>query len=130
LFILLLALLMPLQSLGGGTIALCAPSGPSHNGVAHDHAHLAQAEAGQAHHHHAASGPRGDADLHADADPGTGGDIQAELDGCCHPGATLPSQHTLARHPAPGQSLDEVRKLPAFSHMTGGPFRPPRPSLA
>ncbi len=129
-----LMLLLPLQSLQAASMALCAPAGQAaHAGHgpaaqppadAHDlHDHGATA----AHHHHHAD--TGAPAATGDGTTATPADLagSADLGACCHVVASLPVQLAALPEVPPSQATPRLQGLPALSHTTGGPFRPPRP---
>jgi hypothetical protein len=50
-----------------------------------------------------------------------------DLGACCHVVASLPVQPAALPAVPPALDTPRLQGLPALSHTTGGPFRPPRP---
>lgn len=147
--LLVLMLLLPLQSLQAAGLALCGPAVAGEHG-AHAHAHAPQQPAAAVHaHEHAQHHDHGAATTahhhHPQADAGTAeavlaasvdGAAQAttadlggnpDLGACCHVVASLPVQPAALPAVPPALDTPRLQGLPALSHTTGGPFRPPRP---
>lgn len=122
-----LMLLLPLQALQAAGLVVCEPvvQGVS---AAHDH----DAPAAHAHHHDAHAGHDGHASVASDPVPDSGKDAgadrgqSADLHPCCHVAASLPVRHAGLALPAPAHLAPVPSALPALSHETSGPFRPPR----
>lgn len=130
-----LMLLLPLQSLQAAGLVLCGPAvpagqaahahGPQQQPVAAAHAHDHGAATASHHHHHPQAGaPAADGAAQATA-PDLGGN--PDLGACCHVVASLPVQPAALPAVPPALDTPRLQGLPALSHTTGGPFRPPRP---
>ena len=123
-------LLMPLQALQAAGLVVCEPVAQAVH-AAHDH----DAPAAHAHHHEAHAGHDGHdghgpmaSDPAPDPAKDAGADrtATADLHPCCHVAASLPVQHASLGVPAPAHLAPVLSALPALSHETSGPFRPPR----
>lgn len=127
--------LLPLQALQAASMDGCAPGrmhaarkatgqvAPHvHGQPGHDHGHP------PGHAHADAPSPHAHATHHPatadtpDHDHGPGTDVHS----CCHAAASLPVQPLAVGAQVLPQLADGLRPLPALSHETSGPFRPPR----